>query len=270
VERHPVIPDALLQEPAPECEPLETLRISGLTCAHDGGGGIRGVDALLTGGTLTVVTGRVGSGKTTLLRALLGLLPAQAGEIRWNERVVPDPAGFFRAPRAAYVPQVPRLFSEPLIDNILMGWPASDGELDEAIRLSVLEDDIPRLDHGLDTVVGPRGVRLSGGQIQRAAAARAFVRKPRLLILDDLSSALDVETERLLWDRLLARKDVTILAVSHRRAALVHADQVILLRDGEVAARGTLTELLANSEEMRRLWAAEEKADEKRATQCES
>jgi ATP-binding cassette subfamily B protein len=240
---------------------LEALEASGLTFSHpESGQGIEGVDLRLERGSFTVVTGRVGSGKTTLLRALLGLLPLEGGEIRWNGQPVADVAGFFVPPRSAYTPQVPVLFSESLRDNVLMGLPEEAMDLETAIRAAVLERDVDELEQGLDTVVGPRGVRLSGGQVQRTAAARMFVRQPELLVFDDLSSALDVETEQALWERLFGRggSAPTCLVVSHRRAALHRADQIIVLVDGRVEAQGKLDDLLERCEEMRRLWEGEQ------------
>ena len=242
--------------PTAEAAPLITFEATGLTYRHRSSGrGIAGVDLRIARGALVVVVGRVGAGKTTLLRALLGQLPVQAGSIRWNGQPLADPASWCMPPRVAYTPQVPRLFSDTLRDNILLGLPERDADLPGALRTAVLERDIATLPDGLDTAVGPRGVRLSGGQVQRAAAARMLVRGAELLIVDDLSSALDVETERRLWARLRAQSGSTVLAVSHRRVALRQADQIIVLKEGRVEATGTLDELLDRCEEFRLLWA---------------
>ncbi len=217
-------PAARAPERAPRIR-LEQFDVKNLTVVSRR---IEGVTFSIVPGSLTVITGPVGSGKTSVLRAILGLIEADAGELRWNGVPIRDPAAFFVPPHAAFVPQVPRLFAESLLDNLRLGHSLSDASVSEAISVAAFDRDVADLPDGLATLVGARGVRLSGGQAQRAAAARALVHQPELLVLDDLTSALDVETERELWDRLAAA-GVTVLAASNRPAALARADTVIEL-----------------------------------------
>ncbi|MEQ4717199.1 ABC transporter ATP-binding protein [Nonomuraea sp. B19D2] len=251
-------PPAVSRVPRHE-DPLRVLEVRGLSAR-----GVRGIDLRVERGSFTVVTGAVGSGKTTLVRALLGLIPLDEGTISWNGTPIGDPGTFLVPSRAAYASQVPRLFSETLRENLLLGRPATDGDIGRALERAAFEPDLAAMPDGLDTVVGPRGVRLSGGQVQRATAARALVRDPDLLVVDDLSSALDVETERLLWDRIAGHG--TLLVVSHRQAALERADQIVVLDRGRVAGRGRLDELLESCPEMRRLWSAERIAEAEERT----
>ena len=221
--------------PSPPRERLEQVDVRGLTYAQPGGAlGISDISFTLERGSITVLTGRFGSGKTTVLRVLLGLLPLAHGEIRWNGRLVDDPGAFFVPPRSGYTPQVPRLFSETLRENVLLGRTDDAPALRSAMRSAVLDSDVADLAHGLDTLVGPRGVKLSGGQVQRAAAARMFLGRPELLVLDDLSSALDADTEAELWRRIdfkdidnqppLFRSDLAIIAPMAPYSASVKID----------------------------------------------
>ena len=222
------------------------------------GQGVEHIDIDVPRGDFVVITGRIGAGKTTLLRSILGLLPAESGTISWNGAIVDEPASFMTPPRAAYTPQVPRLFSLTLRENLLLGLPVDDDDLDRAIHTATMEDDLAAMPDGYETMVGPRGVRLSGGQVQRSAAARMLAREPELFVFDDLSSALDVETEQLLWDRLFSNTTLaTALVVSHRRPALQRADRVIVMQDGRIEATGTADELLETSQEFRRLWSGD-------------
>ncbi len=223
------------------------LEVRGLTYVYpESGRGIRDVALTVGAGELVVVTGRIGAGKTTLLRALLGLLPAQGGTICWNGDPVLDPAAFFQPPHSAYTSQVPQLFSATLEENVRLGLDVPADRLAAALDAAVLGADLAALPAGLATPVGARGVRLSGGQVQRVAAARMLVRAPALLVFDDLSSALDVTTERQLWDHLLALPDrPACLVVAHRPAVLRRADRLIVLDEGRVVAAGPPAAVLA-------------------------
>ena len=218
------------RQPSLPRQPLRRLEVSGLSAGFDGDHVVHDATFTLEGGTLTVLTGAVGSGKSTLVRAVLGLVPA-TGAVRWNGRDVEDLGRFMTPPHAAYLPQTPRLFSDSLLDNVELG---SGGlGVDASLTSAGLTHEVGRMHEGTATVVGPRGVRLSGGQRQRLALARALHREPELLVLDDLSSAVDAETEVALWERMRA-SGATLLAISNRPIAISAADQVLVVEQGRV------------------------------------
>lgn len=253
-EPRPVLRGPLRAVPAPPAmAPLRVFEAHGLTCSLGGRTVVSGVDLTLRPGELVVVTGRVGAGKSTLVRALLGLLPA-TGDLRWNGELVGDPASFLVPPRCGYLPQAPTLLSGSLRENVLLGRPETDGALAEALAGAALDRDLATFPDGLDTLIGRRGLRLSGGQVQRLALARVLVQRPAVAVLDDLSSALDPATEALVLGRLRRRGGPSCLAVSNHRSVLAAADRIVVLRGGRVDAAGALPALLRTSPELRAIW----------------
>jgi ATP-binding cassette subfamily B protein len=242
----------LAAPPTREIEPFVSLEIRRLTAHHPSTGrGVTDVSLRVAAGSFTVIAGAVGSGKTTLLRATLGLIAPAHGEVLWNGQTLLDPGLELTPPRGAYVGQIPHLFSATLDENLTLGWP-DDGAA-HAVDVAQLASEIGEMPLGLQTVVGPRGSRLSGGQMQRAAVARALVRRPAVLVLDDVSSALDATTEEALWDAL-QQQGTTCLVAANRRPALRRADHIVVLDRGVVVASGDCDELLRSSPEFQRLW----------------
>ncbi len=222
-------------------EPLRRLTLRDVTAVHDDGTvGATGIDLEVDAGSLVLLTGRVGSGKSSLLAGLAGLVDHE-GSIRWNGREIDDPQRFLRPGQVAYVGQVPKVLSGSFTDNIALGH---RGELSRAVADARLQTDIDEAG-GPGTLVGHRGVRLSGGQVQRVALARALAAGAELLLADDVSSALDARTELELWDALRSR-GVTVVGASSKRAALARADRVVVLEDGKVAATGPWSTLAAD------------------------
>src|SRR5581483_3703226 len=188
-------------------------------------------------GELVLLLGQVGSGKSSLLSALAGLLTYD-GIVRWNGTPVTDPQTFLRPGHVAYVAQVPRVLSGSFRDNVDLGFErAFEGPVRAARLWADVEDA-----GGPESIVGHRGVRLSGGQVQRLALARALAADAELLVADDVSSALDAATEIELWAALRDRH-TTVIGASSKRAALAQADRVVVLVDGAVAAVGPWSEL---------------------------
>ncbi len=264
VDRHSLKnPPTPIVEP-PLKEPLKTLSVRNLTSTFNGENGVRDISFEVHAGEFLVITGRIGSGKSTLLKTLLGVKSRDEGEILWNGRPLDLEDGVI-PPQFSYTSQTPSLFSESIRDNIQLGHQRRPEVLQRAFEDSILSEDILQFEEKDDTLIGTKGVKLSGGQKQRVAIARMLSHESEIFVLDDVSSALDVDTELKLWDRIAGRSK-TRIAVSNRHVCLKSADQILVLKDGRMEAFGPPGDLLKTSAELRAIWGEEVRPDDRSET----
>ncbi len=225
-------------QPGPR-ERLQTLSLRGLTAVHDDGTiGVQDVDLTVEAGELVLLLGQVGAGKSSLLSSLAGLT-SHTGLVLWNGRALAEPEVDLRPGRVSHIAQVPRVLSGTFSGNIVLDH--ADRQVERALATARMERDVAEAG-GPDALVGHRGVRLSGGQVQRLALARALACQADLLLADDVSSALDAATEIELWDALRSG-GATVIGATSKAAALAQADRVVVLDAGRVVDTGPWREL---------------------------
>ncbi|SFQ43645.1 ATP-binding cassette, subfamily B [Desemzia incerta] len=207
------------------------------------------VVAKITRGKTLGIVGKTGSGKTTFIRQLLRQYPVGDGAIKVGSEAIHELKSDVLRPMIGYVPQDYTLFSRSIRENIKFGKAdATDEEIMEAVRLANFEEDLARMPEGLDTLIGERGVAISGGQKQRVSIARALIKNPEFLILDDSLSAVDAKTEQKIIENIQkVRKGKTTIITTHRLSAIHHADWIIVLEDGEIIEEGTHLELISQN-----------------------
>ncbi len=215
------------------------------------------VSLVIPGGGFVGLVGSTGSGKSTLVKMLLRFYAPDSGTIRIGDRALPSIRIDALRRAVGWVSQEVFLFHGSVHDNIALGRPdASREEVEEAARAAELHDFIQSLRHGYDTLIGDFGATLSGGQRQRLSIARAILKDPAILILDEATSAVDNETEAAI-QRSMARvaRGRTVIAVAHRLSTVRSADMIFALEDGQVMEQGTHDELLEREGRYARLWA---------------
>jgi ATP-binding cassette subfamily B protein len=235
---------------------------------------LTGVDFSMQPGRTVAVVGPTGAGKSTLTTMLTRLVDPEEGAVRIDGVDLRTLARDELSGSVALVAQTAFLFDDTVRGNITLGGDFTDDDIWDALRIAQGEGFIRSLPDGLDTKVGERGTTLSGGQRQRIALARALVRRPRLLILDDATSAVDPQVEARILAGLRSavqggRSDTTVLVIAYRKATISLADEVLFLADGRIAAHGTHLELQEQSAEYRDLVDAYEKDAARREEEAE-
>ena len=211
---------------------------------------LSGINLSIPKGRMTALVGKSGAGKTTVVDLILGLHRRESGQILLDGRELDEYNLNSYRNRVGYIPQEPQLFNASIRENLLWSSPtASEDDIWNACRLANTEEFVRELTDGLETVLGDRGVRLSGGQRQRLALARAIIRKPDLLILDEATSSLDSESELLIQKSIdsLAR-EITIVVIAHRLSTIRNADYVYVLDKSKVVEDGSYQDLSEKSE----------------------
>ncbi|GAB6038095.1 ABC transporter ATP-binding protein [Fundidesulfovibrio butyratiphilus] len=248
-------PDAMSLEERPERVDFDDVRFA----YPDRPAVINGVSLRLRRGRVLGVVGPTGAGKSTLVKLLLRHVEPASGAILLNGRPLGDYTLQSLRRHMGYVSQDAFLFSGTVADNIRLGSPqAPDDALRQAAEVAGAWEFIRELPHGFDTPVGEGGVKLSGGQRQRISLARAVLRDPAILILDEATSAVDTRTEELIQTNLLGlRRGRMTLAVAHRLSTIRHSDEIVVLVDGVIVERGTHEELLDEEGVYAGLWAVQ-------------
>ncbi|MFO8061298.1 MAG: ABC transporter ATP-binding protein [bacterium] len=234
-------------------EKVESVKFVGVDFCYDNDCILKNLDFTVKRGEKVVIIGPVGSGKTTILGLLTGLLHPSKGSVFINDIPIDriSVEGFRN--KIGYVPQEPLLFSGTIKDNVIFGTDSIEQELyDRIIETVQMDREIEGFSGRHETKIGQRGLALSGGQKQRLAIARALIRKPEILILDDITASLDTDNEKKLWEEIdRTYKDITCFVVSNRLSTIKYADNVIFLDSGTVLGKGKHSELYSSYPEYR-------------------
>lgn len=218
---------------------------------------LKDIDLIIPVHEMTAITGKSGSGKSTLIDILMGLVQPETGAVFVDGTKI-DKTNAHKLRRSiSYVSQDPFLFHTSIRSNLILGSPeASEEELWEALKLAAADEFVKKLPDGLDTIVGDRGIRLSGGEKQRIVLARALLRRPQILVLDEATSALDADHEEKIQEAIVnLRQRMTLIVIAHRLSTIRNADQVIVLDNGRIVQQGKFAQLIEEKDgEFHHMW----------------